>query len=157
MSQELNILGPFTPFGLSSVPKPTTDPLQNAQAKYFLFESEASEHRLDASALGYSTRDEFYQSKVGLGADGVFAAVNAEEEIFVCGQTVVWSAGGCVRKSFTLDRTIIQAMVVNFDLGTSKITDSTDKPSYASDLCVLHSGMSFALYSTNSLYMSVPF
>jgi hypothetical protein len=141
MSQELNVLGPFVPFGLSSVPTPTGE---NPSAKYFLFESEASEHRLDASALGYSRRDEFYQSKVGLGADGVFAAVNAEEEIFVSGNSVIWSAGGCVRKSFTLDRPIIQAMIVNFDLGPSKMDDSGDKPSYASDLCVLHSG-AFAL------------
>ena len=140
MSQELNVLGPFVPFGLSSVPTPAGENFKTSSAKYFLFESEASEHRLDASALGYSKRDEFYQSKVGLGADGVFAAVNAEEELFVSGNTVVWSAGGCVRKSFTLERPIIQAMIVNFDMGPTKISETGDKPSYASDLCVLHSG-----------------
>jgi hypothetical protein len=140
MSQELNVLGPFTPCGLSSVPSPSGDSLiHGSEARYFLFESEASEHRLDKTALGYSTRDEAYQSKVGLGADGVFAAVNAEEEILVHQNTVVWSSGGCVRKSFTISRPIIQAMLVSFDMETSKMEDSTDKPSYAGDLCALHS------------------
>jgi len=143
MSHELNALGAFTPFGLSAVPTPSGDPLgQDYEARYFLFESEASEHRLDATALGSSMRDEVYQSKIGLGADGVFAAVNAEEEIFVHRNTVVWSSGGCVRKSFTLSRTIIQAMLVNFHMAESRMEDSTDKPAYASDLCMLHSGTS---------------
>lgn len=141
MSQELHVLGAFTPYGLSVAPTPSGDTQgQVSEARYFLFESEASEHRLDATALGYSTRDENYQSKIGLGADGVFAAVNAEEEIFVHRNTVVWSSGGCVRKSFTLAHPIIQAMLVNFHMTESRMEDSTDKPSYASDLCVLHSG-----------------
>lgn len=143
MSQELHVLGAFTPYGLSAVPTPSGDPLgQDPEARYFLFESEASEHRLDTTALGYSTRDELYQSKIGLGADGVFAAVNAEEEIFVHRNTVVWSSGGCVRKSFTVSHPITQAMLVNFHMAESRMEDSTDKPAYASDLCVLHSGTS---------------
>lgn len=144
MSQGLNVLGAFTPCGLASVPTPSADSIiHGSEARYFLFESEASEHRLDKTALGYSTRDETYQSKVGLGADGVFAAVNAEEEILVHQNTVVWSSGGCVRKSFTLSRPIIQAMLASFAMAPSNMDESTDKPSYASDLCVLHSGAYF--------------
>lgn len=140
MSHELKVLGPFAPFGLLAVPTPSSEDFAQNQAHYFLFESEASEHRLDASALGSSTRDGAYQSKIGLGADSVFAAVSAEEEILVSGKTVIWSSGGCVRKSFTLKYPIIQAILVNFDLGPSRMADSTDKQPYPSDLCVLHAG-----------------
>lgn len=154
MATELSVLGSFTPYGLKAVPEPSSDALiEGREARYFLFESEASEHRLDATALGYASRDEYYQSKVGLGADGVFSEAKGEEEILVHSNTVIWSSHGHVRKSFTLSHRITQAMLVSFDMAASKMEDSTDKPSYASDLCVLHSGTLIPLFNgTISLF-----
>jgi hypothetical protein len=52
-----------------------------------------------------------------------------EEEIFISHNCVVWSAAGCVKKTFSLEQPIKQAIWASFTPNAPK-----------TDLCILHTG-----------------
>jgi hypothetical protein len=52
-----------------------------------------------------------------------------EEELFISHNCVVWSAAGCVKKTFSLDQPVKQAIWASFTPNAPK-----------TDLCILHAG-----------------
>lgn len=141
MSQELSVLGSFTPYGLQALPAATGDAkIQGSEALYFLFETDASEHRLDEKAWKRGREEEEEEWKRGKGGEGVFAEVKGEEEVLVSGQTVIWSSAGTIRKSFTIPHRVKQAMLVSFAMNERKGEEMMEESRYANDLVVLHDG-----------------
>ena len=158
MSKELEVLGPFSPFGLSSIPTEASSQAGIDGIKYFLFESFDSEHRLQSILSKEPKESNIYFGSQSLNqclnaADGVFTTITGEEEISVVNNTVVWSSGGAVKKSFTLEKPIIQAMVVHFKsnilANQNGQKSEQNEPHFAvpSELCVLHSGTFCCLVS----------
>ena len=64
----------------------------------------------------------------------VSGAMDHDEEVYVSGRHVVWSAGGCVRVRFTTQEPVRQALWCTFDDGDGAM--STPEPT----LCLRHDG-----------------
>lgn len=132
---KISVLGLFRPFGLTTT-EVSSVPVTE-RAKYFLIEKEL---------LSRFNRDSIYKNSAPirqhlelLSKDDPNFDIIQEEEILVCGNKVIWSSGETVKKSFTLDHPVLQAIITSF-LNDNEHDSNHDYYPYASNLCVLDTG-----------------
>jgi len=101
----LDNLGPFQPWGSTA-----RSHKSNAWEKYFLFNNQAF-----PASTGFSSN--------------LAPHINVEQEIFYSGNTVWWSSGQTIKKSFTTNYAVIHVCWARFEPGQP-----------FQDLCVLHTG-----------------
>lgn len=143
MRADITALGEFVPFGLTVV-----DTSIQERAKYFLVEKEllSTYNR----QLPYQKNNQSTQFLDLISLDEPTFDILQEEEILVCGQQVVWSSGETIKKSFTIDHPILQAIVSNFSFD-SYTSNEIRSPT---NLCILHTGnvhhLRFPTYSNTA-------